>query len=142
MNKSNTILFVLEYKNSEFEYGILQNNNYKTFKKKVEPLDIELLQLLEKIFDEQSINSIAVCGDSLGGFVSTRLIIISLNIIAWNRDIPIVNSSKSSMVQRHERNKIIDLVNSEGRFTKQVLPMYHRPPDISKSKKKSKFTIN
>ena len=81
---------------------------------------------------------IVVRTDNLGGFASSRIMLTTVNAIAFSRNIPIATRTAETDVA-HTR-VLMKRLSGQG-FAGIVLPTYDHPAHIRKSKKKMKFTI-
>ena len=141
MNKESSLLYIIKYVQGELEYYLINGDGTKKYKTDLKSLDVGFLPWYRSISSEHNIKKIFVNADSLGGFVASRLILITLNLIAWHYNVPIVNANLKNADDSENKTMLQNALHTNGEFTVQVLPAYQKEPDISKSKKISKFTI-
>ncbi|MEK7583757.1 MAG: hypothetical protein AAB490_00800 [Patescibacteria group bacterium] len=140
--KKNLSLIIWAYHHPVLRWGVVDKGVYHAYQDEVPQLDLGLLPLLHRrgVHPEQ-LSLIAACPELLGGFASARLILATVNTIAWLRDIPILaipqdwSHDETSVSERLVRMKPGDSC------LHQVLPHYAAPPSISIQKRKKKFTI-
>lgn len=138
-----TILFVESYESGLMCWGVSVAGRLRRYRTTIKKLDLELLSLLDRRANIRRLRAIVVARHQLGGFASSRLILSTVNIIAWAKDLPIVSvpirGKKSWSVSAEALERLVGL---RRRFQRQILPQYQYSPDIGRSKKVMKFTIS
>ena len=75
---------------------------------------------------------IAVRGPT--SFTTLRVVISTLNALAYALDIPILSITKSEFENQNQVLKYIEKLKTKKGFAKPVIPFYNKEPKITKSK--------
>ncbi|OGY92532.1 MAG: hypothetical protein A3B31_03940 [Candidatus Komeilibacteria bacterium RIFCSPLOWO2_01_FULL_53_11] len=135
-------MIIWAYHHPVLRWGVVDKGTYRAYQDEVPQLDLGLLPLLRRRrLRPAQLGSIAVCPELLGGFASARLILATLNTIAWLSDIPIFAVPQEWSCDEASVAEKLGSMKKVTSFLQQVLPHYAAPPDISIQKKKKKFTI-
>ena len=136
------ILVIFRYENDTLIYGLVNARGHMLRRSlSGKKLDNKLLNLIESIERKHGkLRRIIVCRDRLGGFASARLLIATLNTIAWSRDIPIKGWTALRVQQK--QNAMKSLIATAAQFTGPVVPLYQRAAHITQSHRSNKFTIH
>ena len=144
MKRQSSIFIIVEFKGDELHYGFISAGLYSAFVKKIHSLDKEILPLLNRHSQEfDSLGGIAIHRGNLGGFASSRLLLVTLNLIAWMKGIPArAVDLRSNVIDEAAIAEVEAHFSERDRYDGQILPKYAEKPDVTKSKKKKKFTVN
>lgn len=139
-----TILIVTSFRDGVLQYASIRDNVFTEYIQEMVHLDMDLLQLIEKIYAESPPEGILVDRSTIRGFASIRLLLTTLNFIAWTRDIPIAAIDDYSMVRKNPSfvDDVRDRIHASPHFAGQLLPDYAAPADITNTKRSRKFTIS
>lgn len=138
-----TILLVIGFHDGELRYGLIRDRIFTEHTQGIGHLDMDLLQLIDGICTESPLNGILVDRSAIRGFASIRLLLTTLNLIAWIRDIPIAAMDDYPTVRKNASfvDDVIDRIHGHPHFVSQLLPDYATPADITASKRPRKFTL-
>ena len=125
------------------KWSVVDKGRYRDYEDVVPLLDLGLLRLLRRRrVTAARLSRIAVSVDELGGFASARLMLATLNTMAWLSDIPIFVIPQEWSRDGRSLPEKLGSMKPGSSFRQQVLPRYAAPPDISVPKRKKKFTIS
>ena len=138
-----TILLVTSFRDGVLHYGLLTDRIFIEHAQNIDHLDMDLLQLIDTICDESPLSGIMVDRTAIHGFASIRLLLTTFNFIAWIRDVPILSIDDYPTVRKNASfvDGVLDTIHNDPHFTKQLLPDYSAPADITTSKRSHKFTL-
>lgn len=131
------------FRGEKLEYALIHDGRYEEFTILFSHLDEGLLPFLESLEKQFTIEAFFVNQHEITGFASTRLLLTTLNIYAWEHDIPIdsidekMRTTQSEMIQQ-----LTERVRAYPHFTSQLVPHYRAPADITASQSMNTFTIS
>lgn len=139
-----TTLLVTGFHDGGLRYGLIRDGIYTEHTREVGHLDMDLLQLIDEICTRSPLNGIFVDRSAIRGFASIRLLLTTLNLIAWIKDIPIAAMDDYPTVHTDASfvDDVVDRIHDHPHFVCQLLPDYATPADITASKRSRKFTIS
>jgi hypothetical protein len=144
VTSKSTYLIVWGIEHTTLRADIVSGAAYTDINGDYSPLDTKLLLLLQE--HEKALSKLAgigVVATALGGFASSRLLLATLNVYAWLRQVPIVSIPASwEHKPRTEIAGLIQPICSSAKGTQQLLPEYQRPANTTVSKKKKRFTLS
>jgi hypothetical protein len=141
-SRDKKLLIIWQFKDGWLNFGTYGRQGYSQYRQKVILLDQEFLPLINKFIYKGNLSAIAVVPNQIHGFSSSRLIFISLNLIAWINNVPIEVIPSSAWENSAVRDTLCaQILAKNKRFTGQVKAQYQYPADITPSKKKKRFAI-
>lgn len=134
------IVYLWQYNDGRLTVATDSAGRYRSVSYKLRDVARDLLPLLKRILKDRRLYCIAVVPSALGGFASSRIIMVTLNTIAWLSDAPIVAVDPSFEHNAETRFAVIKKIVGN-RWSGQAFPVYALPPDIMPSKKQRRFTV-
>lgn len=123
-------------------FGALQSGDRAIIvKRRMKRLEHDVLALFNEYPSFiKNLSAIIVVPERLGGFASSRLLLTTLNLLAWMHDIPLIPMRWQARLPTPDRLR--RLVQARGTaFRSMVLPQYRTPADITVSTMKKKYTL-
>lgn len=137
------VLFIWAYNQQRLDIAIGSNSYYHSYNVKISDIARDLLPLIERhLVDQLALTGIGIVRTALGSFSSSRLVLVTMNFFAWLYNVPVIDVDPNVQYNAQARSALITRVlKSSSSYDKQLVPMYIAPLGITKSKRKSKFTI-
>ncbi|OGY91094.1 MAG: hypothetical protein A3B30_04230 [Candidatus Komeilibacteria bacterium RIFCSPLOWO2_01_FULL_52_15] len=135
-------LIVFGMDEGKLHLGILKRRSLRRDAIDQRRISENLLTAVNALLGTSRLRAIAVQSDRLGGFASTRIILTTLNTLAWYLDIPLIALPQTGTAQRASSvSTLLKLFSSSGEFKRFIIPHYSGPANITRSKKRKRFTI-
>lgn len=143
LNPSGNFLIVWEFADKKLTLGFLQKGLYTEEMTGIDFLDVYLLTAVSKRIGKRAggLSGIAVAAHRLGGFASSRVIVTALNVLAWQRAIPIISID---FIEKRSAQEVRELLFSKRvplSSFRPIAPSYAASPDITKTIKTPHFRI-
>ncbi|MBI4091021.1 MAG: hypothetical protein HY422_03280 [Candidatus Komeilibacteria bacterium] len=137
------VFIVTRFDDGELHYGLLHDRRYEAYIRNIDCLDSDLLQVIDTTTSSYALEGIAVDRSGIRGFASIRLLLTTLNFIAWLRDIPIVPIStvSAALQDDHFNESVLHTIRSNPHFTEQLLPEYAGPAGVTVTTRSKKFRL-